>query len=163
MLKRDVACCRRRQRAEALEAQLAAAEQKLADLQVLPWHRASPATHMCDWSSTAASSCCMQTNVRGFLSSRTHRVASWSFAYMQGAAREVAALEERYWHAANDLGLQLAAHLQERDATLAKASLSCCAVNTYSDFGAGCHLHFGFVPLHARAAPAMLRHHLVSA
>ncbi len=40
---------------------------------------------------------------------------------VQEAAGEVAAGEERYWHAFNDLGLQLGAHLQERDATLAKA------------------------------------------
>jgi hypothetical protein len=37
----------------------------------------------------------------------------------------VAALEERYWHAFNDLSLQLGTHLQERDATLAKVHCAC--------------------------------------
>lgn len=39
---------------------------------------------------------------------------------VQEAAGQVAALEERYWHAFNDLSLQLGTHLQDRDATLAK-------------------------------------------
>lgn len=43
----------------------------------------------------------------------------------------MAALEERYWHAFNDLSLQLGTHLQERDATLAKvcsASRHCASL-----------------------------------
>jgi hypothetical protein len=41
---------------------------------------------------------------------------------VQAAADEVTALEQRYWRAFNELDLQLAAHLQERDTILAKVS-----------------------------------------
>jgi hypothetical protein len=54
------------------------------------------------------SSCFVVQHVRGGLQMQ------------QEAAGAVAALEERYWHAFNDLSLQLGTHLQERDATLAK-------------------------------------------
>lgn len=46
--------------------------------------------------------------------------AERELASLQEAAGQVAALEERYWHAFNDLSLQLSTHLQDRDATLAK-------------------------------------------
>ena len=36
----------------------------------------------------------------------------------------MAELEQRYWHAFNDLALNLSAHLHERDATLAKVTQS---------------------------------------
>lgn len=54
---------------------------------------------------------------------------------MQEAAGQVAALEERYWHAFNDLSLQLGTHLQERDATLAKVWCS----SMESEEAAKCH------------------------
>jgi hypothetical protein len=49
-----------------------------------------------------------------------HAKCAEELSIVQEAAGAVAALEEHYWHAFNDLSLQLGTHLQERDATLAK-------------------------------------------
>lgn len=43
---------------------------------------------------------------------------------LKAAADEVTALEQRYWRAFNELDLQLAAHLQERDTILAKIEVA---------------------------------------
>jgi beclin 1 len=45
-------------------------------------------------------------------------------ASLEAAAAEVAALEARYWHAANDYQLQLSWHMGERDALLSKIDRS---------------------------------------